>query len=252
MQDKFLPRNTDLKKNTDSVVKIHFNNVALFRGEKLLYRQLSFDIYIHKLTQIKAPNGYGKSSLLKAIISPSLCDDGAIKHTFSHSDIIYLNEFLQFRSYLSLNDNLKWLFGMLGTDFSLNIQVRTKKTYDEFIERVLTPLNLMSFLDVPVYELSQGQRKKLSLLWLWLDTEYDLSGQKQTKRDNLCYLVDEPFNGLDQDSVKFVLEHLFALANFGHTVILVSHLDITPICSKNTSLIDMYDLTELSVSSNLT
>lgn len=187
-------------------VKIHFNSerpsgkeVLIFNDltigypDKTMVSDISFQINKGDRVAIIGPNGIGKSTLLKTIMTKLQPKSGSIKYGAS-LDIGYYDQELQ------------------GLDPTKNVLDTVWDRHKTMPERDVRSL-LASFLftakdiDKTVGQLSGGQKARLTLTVLSLE------------HDNFL-LMDEPTNHLDIEA-KEVLEK--ALKDFDGTFLFVSH-----------------------------
>lgn len=187
-------------------VKIHFNSerpsgkeVLIFNDltigypDKTMVSDISFQINKGDRVAIIGPNGIGKSTLLKTIMTKLQPKSGSIKYGAS-LDIGYYDQELQ------------------GLDPTKNVLDTVWDRHKTMPERDVRSL-LASFLftakdiDKTVGQLSGGQKARLTLTVLSLE------------HDNFL-LMDEPTNHLDIEA-KEVLEK--ALKDFDGTLLFVSH-----------------------------
>lgn len=155
------------------------------------YISISFNLKIlkNKKYLIVGPNGSGKTTLLKLLAKYIKPDQGKIK--FYTNNIIYLPDKINLPN---------------------NINV---KEYIEIIENIKNnrvDYYLFHHFDIPltkkISELSKGNIQKLILLTSLINN-YDL------------YLLDEPLNGLDQNSIKTLNNYILNSNN--KTFLIVSH-----------------------------
>lgn len=96
------------------------------------------------------------------------------------------------------------------------LTVQQQLSYYQNIYQCENPkcLNLVSdFLDKPVWQLSQGQGQRLSLMRLFYS-------------DANVWLLDEPYNALDKESVQILNQAIFKHTSRGGGVIYSSHIPI--------------------------
>lgn len=173
------------------------HDLACRRGDRLLFRGLSFDLAPGELLQVKGVNGTGKSSLLRIVAGLLRPFEGQV--TFSGS-VGLLDERLPLDEHLPLGQAFA-VWNRLGGG-----------VYDA---GAFASVGLDRLLDVPVRFLSTGQRKRAALL-LTVAASPEL------------WLLDEPLNGLDAGGVTLVMDLLRAFRARGGMAIIASHqpLDI--------------------------
>lgn len=145
------------------------NKLACRRGDRVLFRGLSFAIESGAALHITGANGVGKTSLLRilsGLLSPFA---GEVSR---EGEIGLLDE------RPALDPELP-----LGKALGFWTRLDRAQNFEEIAQR----LNLTDLLDVPVRFLSTGQRKRAALA--------RLLGQQAP-----IWLLDEPLSGLDEAS----------------------------------------------------
>jgi heme exporter protein A len=167
-------------------------NLACRRGERVLFRGLSFDLGPGEALQVRGANGTGKSSLLRILAGLLRPYAGTVEH----------------RGGISLLD------GNLALDEHLPLG----KAFD-FWQRIegggygptgYADWGLSGLEDVPVRFLSTGQRKRAALL-------------QSSARLAALWLLDEPLNGLDAEGAAHLADEIRVQREHGVTVLLASH-----------------------------
>jgi len=131
-----------------------------------------------RITILYGENGVGKSTLLKAIAG-LIHYNGQIETTLSFS---YLSEF----DYVQKDTTILEYMNLFLTLEDYN--------HDELII-LLRQLHLDDSVDKLLTECSKGMLKKMYFILAIV-----------LKRD--CYLLDEPFSGVDKDSTKTMIEYI--------------------------------------------
>ncbi len=187
---------------------IHFKNLCKKYGSKMVLYDINLHVNRGEFISLMGSNGTGKTTLLNLIsmlIAPTRGDiifNGKnIKEDninirkktgyLSHNSFLY--------DHLTAWENLKF-FGELY--FVKNLK--------EEIKRVLNLVNLYLVRDEPVYSYSRGMVQRLSFARVMLH------------RPEL-YLLDEPFSGLDKDSINRLYSILRLLIKENNTVIMATH-----------------------------
>jgi heme exporter protein A len=125
--------------------------------------------------------------------------------------LIYLNHQHAQKDELTVQENL---------DFSLKISGVFEE--DSTVENALNMVGLSAFKSRPFRALSQGQKRRVSLARLAAD------------RSRQLWVLDEPFNTLDQEGISLLEGLVQNHLNAGGVVVLASHLEpkINPRCLK--------------------
>jgi heme exporter protein A len=167
-------------------------NLACRRGDRLLFRGLSFDLGAGEACHVTGANGAGKTTLIRTLAGLTLPFAGEAR---CEGAVGLLEERTGLEPDASLGAALDFWFALDGA------QDRAA---------VLERLRLTDLVEVPVRYLSTGQRKRAGLA--------RLLGQAAP-----VWLLDEPLSGLDAASQKLVsiliAEHL---ENRG-TALIASH-----------------------------
>jgi heme exporter protein A len=166
--------------------RLAVNDLACRRGERVLFRSLSFELKAGEALQVVGPNGTGKSSLLRILAGLLSPFAGTVQRTGA----------------IGLVDERPALDEHLPLGRALEFWARIDAPSPPAPDLGLDPL-----MDVPVRFLSTGQRKRAALARL-------------IRQQAPVWLLDEPLNGLDAEAARtceaLVAEHC---ANGGLAVV---------------------------------
>jgi heme exporter protein A len=169
--------------------RLSATELACRRGERVLFRGLSFDLEAGEAMQVVGPNGTGKSSLIRILAGLLRPLAGTIEREGS----------------AALLDERPALDG----DLPLGRALAFWRTLDRG-HPPIGWLGLEELLEVPVRYLSTGQHKRAALA--------RMAGQGAP-----LWLLDEPLNGLDREAVTLcealVADHCAA----GGIAVIASH-----------------------------
>lgn len=171
--------------------RLSVSDLACRRGDRLLFRGLSFDLHAGEALQIVGANGTGKSSLLRLLAGLLRPFAGTIVR---RDPVALLDHHLPLDEHLPLGRALDFYGAMVG---GCGVAQR------EF-------LALDQLADVPVRYLSTGQRKRAAYL---LSNPYCAP----------LWLLDEPLNGLDAHWAALLLEELEAHRANDGMIVVASH-----------------------------
>jgi len=172
--------------------RLSVNDLACRRGDRVLFRGLSFALRAGEALQVAGPNGTGKSSLLRIVAGLLRPFEGTVEKT---CDAALLDEKLALDEHLPLGRAL------------------------EFWSRIdrggygpgnLGRLGLEALTDVPVRFLSTGQRKRAAIV---------LSNARMAG----LWLLDEPLNGLDAQAAAGFQDYVAGYLAHGGTAVVASH-----------------------------
>ena len=188
---------------------IEVNNLSFARGNTLIFKNINFKISPGELLLIQGANGVGKTTLLSNIVNftdplkGSITYNGSAidNHTASQS-FLYIGETNFAHDSLTLNQNIEYWLSIHNVKFDKSVK-------DKSVNFFFQDLNL----DKKFYQLSFGQKKKLQLLLLMLVNKP-------------IWILDDPFNGLDNKSIINVHSLLKKKLENKGIIILTSHQDI--------------------------
>ena len=198
-------------------MKLEIKNITKsFRKEEVL-KDISYTFIDKMIYGIVGINGSGKSVLLKIITGLYKADKGEIlfDNINYNNDKLFLDfigdciEYPVFINDLSGLDNL-----MLLAD------IRKIITKEEILE-TLRIVGLFNDKDKKYGDYSLGMRQKLSIAQALMENPKVI-------------ILDEPFNGIDRESVKKIQEELIRRKENGTLIIITTHIheDIDELCDK--------------------
>jgi len=167
-------------------------DLACRRGERLLFRALSFELRAGEAMQIAGPNGTGKSSLIRILAGLLRPYAGTVERSV---DVALLDERLALDGGLPLGKALAFWSRLDGGGYGT---------------RPMATLGLERLADVPVRFLSTGQRKRAAIL-------------QSNARGAGVWLLDEPLNGLDVDACAALQRQVADYLAGGGMAVIASH-----------------------------
>jgi heme exporter protein A len=179
--------------------RLEVHALACERGERLLFRQLSFTLDAGQMLLVQGGNGQGKTSLLRLLAGLGRPDAGQVcwrgeplarGRDSYHREMAYLGHANGIKDELDPAENLRFNNGLHDRPFDIDRAIAT-------LER----LGLARCLGLPCRALSFGQRRRVALAALLL-------------AEARLWILDEPLTGLDVHAVALVegliREHLQA------------------------------------------
>lgn len=157
--------------------RLGVDDLAVSRGERVLFRGLSFQVAAGEAVALTGANGAGKTSLLRAIAGFIRPDAGTVAFGDQAPDAAR-------RGGLHLLGHLEGLKGARTAGDELAFQARWLGGDAAGIARAVEALRLAPLLDLPVRILSAGQRRRLALARL-------------VAAPRPLWLLDEPLAPLD-------------------------------------------------------
>ena len=187
------------------------DNLVGVRGDRLLYKQLSFSLSNGTVFYLQGENGSGKTTLLRTICGLSKPYSGAINWCGENINslaeeyskhILYIGHLAGIKEDLTALENLQFSLALAGADISA-----------ENATEVLNMLGLAKGLNLPTRMLSQGQKRRVALARLWL-------------QDLPLWILDEPFTALDTHATALLKQKIEAFANDGGIVVMTTHQEV--------------------------
>jgi heme exporter protein A len=174
------------------------SNLQCERDQRVLFEDLEFTASEGDIIQVEGPNGAGKSTLLKILCGIYEEFEGEVEWDLKDYPL-YLGHRPGINDYLSVAENLTWLATL--HEQSLD-QTR--------IASILDKVDLRGCADVPGSNLSEGQRKRVSLARFYAF-------------NNRVWVLDEPFSAIDVSGIESFEQLIQSHADGGGMVLLTSH-----------------------------
>ena len=187
------------------------DNLVGVRGDRLLFKQLNFNLSNGTVFYLQGENGSGKTTLLRTICGLSKPYEGTIHWCGDNinslaeeysKNILYIGHLPGIKEDLTALENLQFSLALSGADTSA----------DNATE-VLKMLGLAKGLNLPTRMLSQGQKRRVALARLWL-------------QDLPLWILDEPFTALDASATALLKQKIEAYANDGGIVVMTTHQEV--------------------------
>ncbi|HWD28723.1 MAG TPA: heme ABC exporter ATP-binding protein CcmA [Rhizomicrobium sp.] len=185
-----------------SVLSLDVSNLTGVRGQRVLFRGLSFRVAAGRALSLEGPNGAGKTSLLRMIAGFLTPAAGAIALGAATEA-----------------DERGRLVGWLGHHDGAKPQLTPREVLAFFaqlyrveadVAGALAAVGLASLADLPCQYLSAGQKKRLALARL------KMSGRA-------VWLLDEPLAALDADGKARCAELIRSHCLYGGIAIAATH-----------------------------
>lgn len=192
------------------MIVLSTKNLTKTFNEKEVVKNVSFEIEEQTITGIIGRNGCGKTVLLKMLAGLYIPTSGSINY----------HRFEVIKDYGVLIDT-----GFLDNESGFNnlklLAILKNELNDDQIKEIMNYVKLDPYNKTKYKNYSTGMKQKLKLAQAIMENPKIL-------------ILDEPFNGLDKESVKFFREKLKELKNAGKSIILTSHYeeDIKALCDK--------------------
>ena len=185
------------------------HDLTVRRGSEVLFKALSFELLAGQLIWLRGSNGSGKTSLLRVIAGLSQPDGGQIR--WGTQALAASEAYQSRRVYMGHGNALKDdLTALEALQFLTTVHGRTC-TRDS-LESALRHMGVFHRRKLPVRMLSQGQRRRVALARLVLE------------KDPGFWVLDEPFDALDDSGMSLVQQLFKTNVERGGTVLFTSHI----------------------------
>ena len=197
-------------------------NISKSYGTKVLFDNLDFNINEGDKIALIAPNGSGKSSLLKVLSGKDSSDNGGIVNIMKDVKVAYLEQEpgfdpdrTVFEEVFAASDILSSTVAeyesaiVSGDEKRIEAAIHQMDAQDAWqyeVKQILTQLDIHS-LDQSMGELSGGQKKRVAIAGIMIH-EADF------------IILDEPTNHLDLIVIEFLEEYLKRTQS---TILMVTH-----------------------------
>lgn len=174
-------------------------------GQRQVFRQLDFVWQAPGIICVCGPNGAGKTTLLSMLAGAMRPDSGVIRirddslvdaHTRAVAHVAYVPDACPVYPFISGREWLNFVKSLRNTDSALE-------------DELLAAFGLYEHVGIPFGAMSLGTAKKFMLMSALICT-------------TPVIILDEPTNGLDQQSVEVLKQHLRQRATSG-LVVLTCH-----------------------------
>ena len=185
------------------------SELAVLRGERLLFRDLEFALGRGDCLLVEGANGAGKTSLMRVVAG--LLPPAAGSVSWTGSDIRVAGQ--AYRAHVAWYGHRAGLKGDLTLVENLRAEAALRPRGRARLPEVLERLGLADLTGLPVGVLSAGQQRRAALARLLL-------------ADATLWLLDEPLTNLDGDGQRLVNALVAEHVAGGGLCLLASHRDV--------------------------
>jgi len=183
-------------------------DLACRRGDRVLFEGVHLSVAAGRMVWLRGSNGRGKTSLLRLVTGLASPEKGQVlwegepirKSETYRSELVHIGHTNALKDDLTATESLAFLARIHGRDASV-----------EALQRALDVFGLSSRRRAPVRTLSQGQRKRVALARLALESRPGL------------WVLDEPFDALDVEGMQRLNALLATHQQRAGSVLLTSH-----------------------------
>jgi heme exporter protein A len=188
------------------------SNLGCIRGERVLFKNLTFDLNSGKLLYVQGENGSGKTTLLRTLSGLSTPAVGEISWNKQitktlaedyYGQVLYIGHLAGIKDDLSAVENIQFSISLSGYTVDRDQAISA-----------LEALGIARCADLPTRVLSQGQKRRIALAQLWL---------QNNPLQMPMWILDEPFTALDSKMVTKLTQQIERYVNNGGMVVFTSH-----------------------------
>jgi heme exporter protein A len=188
------------------------SNLGCIRGERVLFKNLTFDLNSGKLLYVQGENGSGKTTLLRTLSGLSTPAVGEISWNKQstktlaedyYGQVLYIGHLAGIKEDLSAVENIQFSISLSGYTVDRDQAISA-----------LEALGIARCADLPTRVLSQGQKRRIALAQLWL---------QNNPLQMPLWILDEPFTALDSKMVTKLTQQIESYVNNGGMVVFTSH-----------------------------
>ncbi|WFS63581.1 heme ABC exporter ATP-binding protein CcmA [Pseudodesulfovibrio thermohalotolerans] len=172
---------------------------AKFYGNKLVFKEVSFEVLPGRILLVAGPNGAGKSTLMRIMAGLSKPSAGEVTLNLEPEDMAYLGHATFIYPGLTALENLRFWGAMYGLSPSR----------DELLA-LLARVGLERAAEEKAGSFSRGMAQRLNLARIY-------------QADPKLIFLDEPGTGLDPASLRRLREEITSLRDRGVSVVWISH-----------------------------
>ena len=165
---------------------LQIENISKSYGPKILFEKIGFNINEGDKIALIAPNGTGKTSLMRILAGKDKSDSGGKIMFLKDIKIAFLEQEYDFDPEKSIFDQIM----SSSKEFTADLDQEHLWEYERRVVKFLTNFNL-SDPDQKMKELSGGEVKRVAITQM-LATEAEF------------FIMDEPTNHLDIDAIEFL------------------------------------------------
>jgi heme exporter protein A len=190
----------------DSTAGLNVNSLEVWRGERRLFGDLSFELSPGEIALVTGANGSGKTTLLRIMAGLSVAEAGNVTwrgcavHELTpevRPEVVYQGHLEGLKKDMTVVENLEFYRALWGVEGA--------------VEPLLEELGLVSCAHRELRYLSAGQRRRASL------------GCMRLRKAHL-WLLDEPLTNLDAAGTDLVAHWLDDHASSGGVAVVATHL----------------------------
>lgn len=183
--------------------------LGLWRGDRCLFDDLSFQVEPGQIVLVRGENGTGKTTLLRVLCGLTRPEQGQVHWNGNNieenrecygSQLAYWGHLGGLKHDLSVLQNLQFICRLNGLDMAA-------------LPHLLESLSLTRCIDLPVRQLSAGQQRRTGLAGLLLS------------RASL-WIMDEPFTNMDDNGREYLQQRIQEHLDQQGMVVVAAHHEL--------------------------
>ncbi len=189
---------------------LRFADIACVRGSRLLFQNFSAGLGAGGVLRLAGANGAGKTSLLRIAAGALPCAQGAV--LWDDEDILEnggAEHHARF-AFLPADDRDLKLLETARENLTFWARLWQLPDAAQAVHAALSAMGLFALGDAPVRILSAGQKRRLSLA-------------RMVMKKSPLWLMDEPFNALDDAAIDLLMRALGSHLDAGGMVVMATH-----------------------------
>lgn len=191
---------------------LSFDQVAFAYKQRSVFSELSFDIFEGDFVAITGPNGAGKSTLGQLVLKLLKPSQGEIYLSGEPLSRMAADRVYQQVGYVFQNPEHQFVKDRVFDElaYGYHISGQNQEQWLPRVEKLLQQFGLEEHRDRHPYQLSQGQKRRLSVATM-------------LTRDQSMLILDEPTFGQDQAYTEALMGLLVDLKRQGKTIVMITH-----------------------------
>jgi len=192
-------------------MSLKIDKLQCIRGDRTLFKDVSFELSPGELLHLHGHNGSGKTTLLRTLCGLIIPTAGVVSWNGESIRKLrddYSRELVYLGHKNGNKDDLTGVENLLVSCRLNGLKIQDKRAWE-----VLEQMGLRGHEDLPVRVLSQGQQKRVALARLLLSKAP-------------LWILDEPFVGLDVAAVDLLQQVIANHVSAGGMVVLTTHQEV--------------------------
>ena len=195
-------------------LEILVNSATCYKNNSVIFSDINISLKNSEIIIIMGPNGCGKTTLIKSLCGIQNLESGSIKLNNKNiyslgsdykDEIIYIGHSNSLNKDLTVMENIEYL-----SAFDSTININNTKN----INNSMKILDIEKYKDYRVSDLSEGSKKKISLMRLLL-----------TKKK--IWFLDEPMSSLDDRSINKLINIFVSHQKNSGLIFLATHYNFS-------------------------